>query len=107
MLRHRAGTMRQLGTHPREAGRAPPHSPTRPDTAHLALAGSELVQRTIAAMVTGGCEEVALEAEVTNSGALRLYQKLGFIRDKRLHRQAPAGREGHTAGVHSSGEKGS
>jgi len=37
-------------------------------------------------MVAGGCEEVALEAEVTNSGALRLYQKLGFIRDKRLHR---------------------
>jgi peptide alpha-N-acetyltransferase len=37
-------------------------------------------------MIEGRCEEVALEAEVTNEGALRLYQGLGFIRDKRLHR---------------------
>lgn len=70
-----------------------------PSPAHTPLAlpaasphaGSELVQRTIAAMAAGGCEEVALEAEVTNGGALRLYQKLGFVRDKRLHRQAPPG----------------
>ncbi len=53
-------------------------------------AGSVLVSRTIQAMVEAGCEEVALEAEVTNSGALRLYQKLGFVRDKRLQRW-PAG----------------
>ncbi|KAL6768037.1 hypothetical protein ACKKBF_B37525 [Auxenochlorella protothecoides x Auxenochlorella symbiontica] len=33
-----------------------------------------------------GCEEVALEAEVTNVGALRLYERLGFVRDKRLKR---------------------
>ncbi len=42
-----------------------------------------------------GCEEVALEAEVTNVGALRLYERLGFVRDKRLKRWArgdPAGR---------------
>lgn len=44
------------------------------------------MKRAIEAMVADGCEEVALEAEVTNSGALRLYQKLGFIRDKRLLR---------------------
>ncbi len=37
-------------------------------------------------MIKGQCEEVVLEAEVTNSGALALYQNLGFIRDKRLHR---------------------
>lgn len=41
---------------------------------------------TIAEMIKGQCEEVVLEAEVTNSGALALYQNLGFIRDKRLHR---------------------
>ena len=40
----------------------------------------------IAEMIKGQCEEVVLEAEVTNSGALTLYQNLGFIRDKRLHR---------------------
>jgi len=39
-------------------------------------------------MIEGKCEEVALEAEVTNQGALKLYQGLGFIRDKRLHRCA-------------------
>ena len=30
--------------------------------------------------------QVVLEAEVVNTGALRLYQGLGFVRDKRLHR---------------------
>lgn len=49
-------------------------------------AGSELVSRCIAEMVARRCEEVALEAEVTNAGALRLYENLGFIRDKRLQR---------------------
>ena len=49
-------------------------------------AGTELVKMTIAEMIRGQCEEVVLEAEVTNLGALALYQNLGFIRDKRLHR---------------------
>jgi hypothetical protein len=37
-------------------------------------------------MVRGEAEEVVLEAEVTNTGALALYRSLGFIRDKHLHR---------------------
>jgi peptide alpha-N-acetyltransferase len=49
-------------------------------------AGSELVRMAIQEMIREGCEEVALEAEVSNTGALKLYQGLGFIRDKRLHR---------------------
>ena len=53
------------------------------------------MQRTIGAMVAGGCEEVALEAEVTNSGALRLYAKLGFIRDKRLARYYLSGSDAY------------
>ncbi|DBA82808.1 hypothetical protein WJX77_011160 [Trebouxia sp. C0004] len=48
--------------------------------------GTELVKLSIAEMIKGQCEEVVLEAEVTNSGALALYQNLGFIMDKRLHR---------------------
>ncbi|KAL3157945.1 hypothetical protein ABBQ32_012347 [Trebouxia sp. C0010 RCD-2024] len=48
--------------------------------------GTELVKLTIGQMIKEQCEEVVLEAEVTNSGALTLYQNLGFIRDKRLHR---------------------
>ncbi|KAL6758312.1 acyl-CoA N-acyltransferase [Haematococcus lacustris] len=48
--------------------------------------GSELVKRSIQSMIEGGCEEVVLEAEVSNTGALRLYEGLGFLREKRLHR---------------------
>jgi len=53
--------------------------------------GSELVRQSIHAMIEGKCEEVVLEAEVTNQGALRLYQGLGFVRDKRLHRWGGGG----------------
>jgi Acetyltransferase (GNAT) family len=48
--------------------------------------GSELVKMAIREMIRDGCEEVVLEAEVCNTGALKLYQALGFVRDKRLHR---------------------
>ncbi|KAI8112629.1 hypothetical protein M9434_003950 [Picochlorum sp. BPE23] len=52
---------------------------------HLGV-GSTLVKECIAEMIKRGCEEIVLEAEATNMGALRLYQNLGFIRDKRLRR---------------------
>ncbi|XP_022992874.1 N-alpha-acetyltransferase MAK3-like [Cucurbita maxima] len=45
---------------------------------------TELVTRSIKAMMESGCDEVTLEAEVTNKGALALYCRLGFIRAKRL-----------------------
>lgn len=48
--------------------------------------GTQLVRRVVVEMAAGGCEEVALEAEVSNRGALRLYERLGFLRDKRLQR---------------------
>eukprot|EP01018_Ginkgo_biloba_P017414 Gb_00308 [translate_table: standard] len=47
---------------------------------------TELVTRSIQEMQKAGCEEVTLEAEVTNKGALALYGNLGFIRAKRLFR---------------------
>ncbi|KAF8652193.1 hypothetical protein HU200_062925 [Digitaria exilis] len=47
---------------------------------------TELVTRSIRVMMESGCEEVTLEAEVTNNGALALYGRLGFIRAKRLYR---------------------
>ncbi|KAK4388796.1 N-alpha-acetyltransferase MAK3 [Sesamum angolense] len=47
---------------------------------------TELVSRSIQVMMESGCEEVTLEAEVTNKGALALYGRLGFIRAKRLFR---------------------
>lgn len=52
----------------------------------LFLSGSNLVMRAIAAMVKDGADEVVLETEITNEPALRLYENLGFVRDKRLFR---------------------
>ena len=40
-------------------------------------------------MAATKADEVVLEAEVTNKGALALYRNLGFLRDKRLLRFVP------------------
>ena len=48
------------------------------------IPGSELVLLAVAQMDRDGCDEVLLETEVTNKGALALYENLGFIRDKVL-----------------------
>lgn len=37
-------------------------------------------------MIQMGCNEIVLEAEATNKGALALYEKLGFVRDEKLTR---------------------
>jgi peptide alpha-N-acetyltransferase len=48
--------------------------------------GSSLVKKAIETMKEKGCEEVVLETEITNKGALALYTNLGFVKDKRLCR---------------------
>eukprot|EP00741_Cyanophora_paradoxa_P015285 tig00000194_g14754.t1 len=48
--------------------------------------GSLLVSKAIQQMEAEGANEVVLETEVQNAGALALYENLGFIREKRLHR---------------------
>ncbi|KAJ3083037.1 N-alpha-acetyltransferase 30 [Quaeritorhiza haematococci] len=48
--------------------------------------GSTLVNKAVSAMKEQGADEVVLETENTNSGALALYENLGFVRDKRLSR---------------------
>lgn len=48
--------------------------------------GSNLVQRAIRAMASDDADEVVLETEITNKPALKLYENLGFVRDKRLFR---------------------
>ncbi|UYV64772.1 NAA30 [Cordylochernes scorpioides] len=48
--------------------------------------GSNLVKKAIQAMVEDEAHEVVLETEITNKPALRLYENLGFVRDKRLFR---------------------
>lgn len=52
----------------------------------LCFVGRHLVKLAIEEMIAQGAQEISLEAEVTNTGALRLYESLGFLRDKRLHR---------------------
>mmetsp|Transcript_10481 Transcript_10481/g.18503 ORF Transcript_10481/g.18503 Transcript_10481/m.18503 type:complete len:186 (-) Transcript_10481:351-908(-) len=46
--------------------------------------GSSLVSMAIREMVRMGCDEAVLETEITNKAAMRLYENLGFYRDKRL-----------------------
>ncbi|XP_053694760.1 N-alpha-acetyltransferase 30A [Sabethes cyaneus] len=46
--------------------------------------GTTLVQKAIQAMLDDSADEVVLETEITNRPALRLYENLGFVRDKRL-----------------------
>ncbi len=48
--------------------------------------GTTLARMAIDTMQERGCEEVVLEAELSNKGALALYENLGFLRDKRLHK---------------------
>lgn len=48
--------------------------------------GTALASRAIEAMRDLGCDEVVLETEVTNGGALNLYTKLGFSKNERLNK---------------------
>lgn len=46
--------------------------------------GKKLVMKTIEKMREDGANEVILETEITNTAALRLYESIGFLRDKRM-----------------------
>lgn len=48
--------------------------------------GSKLVILAVNAMKESNADEIVLETEVTNKPALKLYENLGFLRDKRLFR---------------------
>ncbi|KAK4140097.1 acyl-CoA N-acyltransferase [Dichotomopilus funicola] len=45
-----------------------------------------LVKMAIDAMAERNADEIVLETEETNTPAMRLYERLGFIRSKKLHR---------------------
>ncbi|PWN23609.1 acyl-CoA N-acyltransferase [Microstroma glucosiphilum] len=47
---------------------------------------SRLVQLSISSMLPLKAQEVVLETEVDNLASLKLYDRLGFMREKRLHR---------------------
>ena len=45
-----------------------------------------LVSKAIDLMIEKNADEIALETEETNTAAMKLYEKLGFLRSKKLHR---------------------
>lgn len=45
-----------------------------------------LVKKAIDAMTLKNADEIVLETEETNIPAMRLYERLGFMRSKKLHR---------------------
>jgi N-alpha-acetyltransferase 30 len=45
-----------------------------------------LVSKAIDLMIERGAEEIALETEETNTAAMKLYERLGFLKSKKLHR---------------------
>ncbi|KAL5387741.1 N-alpha-acetyltransferase 30 [Paraphaeosphaeria minitans] len=47
---------------------------------------TKLVCMAIDAMAARDADEIVLETEVTNQASLKLYERLGFLRSKRLHR---------------------
>ncbi|KAG8628969.1 hypothetical protein KVT40_002834 [Elsinoe batatas] len=47
---------------------------------------TKLVCMAIEAMTVKDADEIALETEIDNIASLKLYERLGFIRTKRLHR---------------------
>ncbi|KAJ5648307.1 AcetyltransferaseGNAT family [Penicillium lividum] len=47
---------------------------------------TKLVRMAIDAMTERNADEIVLETEMTNTGAMKLYERLGFLRSKRLHR---------------------
>lgn len=47
---------------------------------------SHLVRLAVEKMMAADADEIALETEVDNVPSLRIYENLGFLRTKRLHR---------------------
>lgn len=45
-----------------------------------------LVTRAITTMKTMGANEIVLETEASNHAALAFYDKMGFVRDKKLQK---------------------
>jgi ribosomal protein S18 acetylase RimI-like enzyme len=46
--------------------------------------GRELIRRSLAALATHGAREVSLTVTASNSAAIRLYERMGFVKRKRF-----------------------
>lgn len=57
------------------------------DTAYRSKGiATALVKKAVDAMAHRRADEIVLETEETNMPAMRLYERLGFLRSKKLHR---------------------
>lgn len=89
------------------------HSPTtmRGYIAMLAVNSSyrgqgiatSLVRRAIDEMKERGADEIVLETEESNIPAMKLYERLGFIRSKKLHRYYLNGSSAYRLVLHLKG----
>ncbi|KAJ2853206.1 N-alpha-acetyltransferase 30 [Coemansia erecta] len=57
--------------------------------------GRTLVAMAVERMREAGAEEITLEAETGNRGALAMYEAMGFIREKRLYRYYISGADAY------------
>ncbi|EDQ85413.1 uncharacterized protein MONBRDRAFT_29305 [Monosiga brevicollis MX1] len=55
--------------------------------------GSALTRQALETMRNMEADEIVLETEIVNSGAIRLYESLGFVRDKFLNRYYLGGQD--------------
>lgn len=58
-----------------------------------------LVRKAIDAMIARDADEVVLETEVQNTAAMKLYERLGFLRSKKLHRYYLSGNTAYRLGL--------
>ena len=79
--RARRALCRAQGAHARARMRMHTHAHAH---AHALICAPRSCTRLLPQRAQADCDEVVLETEVTNHGALRLYEGLGFTRDKLL-----------------------
>lgn len=54
-------------------------------------------------MIERGADEVVLETEESNVPAMKLYERLGFVRSKKLHRYYLNGNSAYRLVLHCKG----
>ncbi|KAI6228813.1 hypothetical protein M3Y99_01190300 [Aphelenchoides fujianensis] len=64
--------------------------------------GTRLVTAVVSRMQELGCGQVVLETEVTNTNALNLYSRLGFIRERRYFRYYLSGTDAYRVKLYFS-----
>jgi peptide alpha-N-acetyltransferase len=62
-----------------------------------------LVRQAIDMMIERGADEVVLETEEDNLPAMKLYERLGFVRSKKLHRYYLNGNSAYRLVLHLKG----